>query len=243
MDNSATADVFGTFGAVLWSLQVIRTCANYSLSGHLQLTLRKLLPQIWKNWRRHDSGSLSHTFFLSWAIAGVPLGVYNIADDYNIALQIQPNILIFLSLLTWAQCQFYGKRRPIKLVAFLSLIFGSILGGIEVGLVFALRMANERGQKWTATLMAVVAAVLLAGGVLRHYADMWKTRSDAGLSLQFALLDAAGDVASLLSVTFQPSLSILGLVIYGSELVLWIGLIVIIIYFRKFRRVEPQDIN
>lgn len=173
----------------------------------------------------------------------MPLGVYNIADDYNIALQIQPNILIFLSLLTWAQCLYYGRRRPIKSVVFLSVAIGTILGGIEVGLVFALRVANERGQRWAATLMAVVAAVLLAGGVLRHYVDMWETRSDAGLSLKFALLDASGDVASLLSVTFQPTLSILGLVIYGSELAIWIGLIVIIIYFRKIRRCNSQDIN
>lgn len=166
----------------------------------------------------------------------MPLGVYNIAEDYNIALQVQPNILIFLSLFTWGQCQYYGKKRPIKSVALYSVAIGTTLGGIEAGLVFALRVANERGQKWAATLMAVVAAVLLAGGVLRHYVDMWRTRSDAGLSLKFALLDASGDVASLLSVIFQPSLSVLGLVIYGSELVIWIGLIVIVIYFRGVHR-------
>ncbi|KAF4486852.1 Transcriptional activator protein DAL81 [Colletotrichum fructicola Nara gc5] len=94
MDNPAAANAFGTLGAVLWSLQ--------------------LLPQIWKNWRRHDSQSLSSTFFLSWAIAGVPLGVYNIADDFNVALQIQPNILVFLSLWTWSQCKYYGDNWGIK---------------------------------------------------------------------------------------------------------------------------------
>lgn len=207
------------------------------------MTPHKLLPQIWTNWRRHDSESLSPIFFLSWAIAGVPLGVYNIADDYNIALQVQPNILIFLSLFTWAQCQYYGRKRPVKFVILLSVAIGATLGGIEAGLVFALRVANERGQKWAATLMAVVAAVLLAGGVLRHYVDTWKTRSDAGLSLKFALLDASGDVASLLSVIFQPSLSVLGLVIYGSELVIWIGLIMIVVYFRTNNRAHPRDIG
>lgn len=162
--------------------------------------------------------------------------MYNIADDYNIALQVQPNILIFLSLFTWGQCQYYGKKRVLKSVVFFSAAIGTMLGGIEAGLVFALRVANERGQKWAATLMAIIAAVLLAGGVLRHYVDMWKTRSDAGLSLKFALLDASGDVASLISVVFQPSLSVLGLVIYGSELAIWIGLIVIVNYFRNLNR-------
>lgn len=169
--------------------------------------------------------------------------MYNIAEDYNIALQVQPNILIFLSLFTWAQCQYYGKKRALKSVVLFSVAIGTTLGGIEAGLVFALRVANDRGQKWAATLMAVVAAILLAGGVLRHYVDMWRTRSDAGLSLKFALLDASGDVASLLSVIFQPSLSVLGLVIYGSELVIWIGLIVIVVYFRTVNRSNSEHIN
>lgn len=169
--------------------------------------------------------------------------MYNIADDYNIALQVQPNILIFLSLFTWGQCQYYGKKRALKSVVLFSAAIGTTLGGIEVGLVFALRVANERGQKWAATLMAIVAAILLAGGVLRHYVDMWKTRSDAGLSLKFALLDASGDVASLISVIFQPGLSVLGLVIYGSELVIWIGLVVIVFFFRTCERSYPQNVD
>lgn len=201
---------------------------------------KKLLPQIWKNWRRHDSQSLSSTFFLSWAVAGIPLGVYNIANDFNTALQIQPNILIFLSLWTWGQCQHYGHELPLKTVAIHCLSMGAVFGGIEAGLVFALKVANARGQTWVATLMAVLAAILLAGGVLRHYVDMYRTRSDAGLSLKFALLDASGDVASLISVVFQPILSILGLVIYGSELAIWLGLIVIVIFFRATTRYSKK---
>ena len=44
-----------------------------------------------------------------WACAGVPLGAYNIASGFNIALQVQPQILTTLSLVTWAQCCFYGE--------------------------------------------------------------------------------------------------------------------------------------
>lgn len=46
---------------------------------------------------------------LLWAVAGVPLGVYNIVGEFNIALRIQPQILTTLSLFTWAQCLYYGK--------------------------------------------------------------------------------------------------------------------------------------
>ncbi|KNG89337.1 PQ loop repeat protein [Aspergillus nomiae NRRL 13137] len=223
MDNHVAANVFGTLGAVLWSLQ--------------------LLPQIWKNWRRHDSESLSAAFFLSWAMAGVPLGVYNIADNFNIALQVQPNILICLSLVTWSQCKYYGDNWSLKKTVPVAIVIGAVLGGAEVGLVFALRVAFQRGQKWPSTLMAILSAVLLAAGVLRHYVDMFRTRSDAGLSLKFALLDASGDVASILSVIFQPSLSILGLVIYGTEFVIWLGLMIILLYFRAAQRRKARDIR
>jgi hypothetical protein len=44
-----------------------------------------------------------------WAWAGVPLGVYNIVKEFNIALRIQPQILTFLSLATWIQCYYYER--------------------------------------------------------------------------------------------------------------------------------------
>jgi hypothetical protein len=44
---------------------------------------------------------------LLWACAGVPLGTYNITGHFNIALQVQPQILTVLSLITWIQCYYY----------------------------------------------------------------------------------------------------------------------------------------
>jgi len=44
-----------------------------------------------------------------WAWAGVPLGVYNIVEEYNVALRVQPQLLTFLSLVTWIQCYYYGR--------------------------------------------------------------------------------------------------------------------------------------
>ena len=62
------------------------------------------MPQIVINYRRHDTEGLQPLMMLLWAAAGVPLGVYNIVKELNIALRIQPQILTFLSLVTWAQC-------------------------------------------------------------------------------------------------------------------------------------------
>ncbi len=158
-----------------------------------------------------------------WALAGLPLGVYNIVGDFNIALQVQPQILSSLSLITWAQCKYYGSGWRARSAGSVVGAVGAIMGGIELGLIFALRKARRDHVEWPMTLMAVLSAVLLAAGVLSHYWDIYKTRSVRGISFIFVGIDALGDLTSLLSVFFQPHLDVLGLVIYGSELVLWIG--------------------
>ena len=69
----------------------------------------QLIPQIVINYRRHNAVGLQPTMMMLWAWAGVPLGVYNIVKDFNIALRIQPQILTLLSLATWIQCFYYEK--------------------------------------------------------------------------------------------------------------------------------------
>ena len=78
---------------------------------------------------------------LLWASAGVPLGVYNITSNFNIALRVQAQILTFLSLLTWSQCHYYGKRRSIERCAAILVGMCVLLGGIEAGLIFALKVS------------------------------------------------------------------------------------------------------
>jgi hypothetical protein len=98
-----------------------------------------------------------------------------------------------------------------------------IMGGVQAALIVALRIAKERQLQWPLTLMAVLSAALLAAGVLRHYWDIYVHRTVRGISFLFVGIDAAGDVFSLVSVLFQPKIDVLGLVIYGTEFVLWTG--------------------
>ena len=159
-----------------------------------------------------------------WACAGVPLGVYNIVSAFNVALQIQPQILTFLSLLTWAQCRYYGNKWSILKCLGVAVPIGILMGGLECALVFALRAAKDEKRTWPVTFMAVLAAVLLSLGVLRHYWDIYRERTVRGISFIFVALDALGDLTSLISLLFEPHLNILGMIIYGSELVLWMGI-------------------
>ncbi|KAK6346699.1 hypothetical protein TWF696_006817 [Orbilia brochopaga] len=203
MYNAVATNVLGTAGAVCWSVQ--------------------LIPQIIINYRRHHTTGLQPSMMLLWAAAGTPLGIYNILSNFNIALRIQPQILTFLSLVTWAQCQYYSSHwRPAKAILVASAI-GTLLAGIEVGLVFALRVPQREGVDWPMTLMAVLSAVLLSLGVLRHYWDIWTNKTVRGISFLFVFIDALGDLTSLAAVFFEERVNVLGMVIYGSELVLWLG--------------------
>lgn len=168
---------------------------------------------------------------LLWASAGVPLGVYNITENFNIALRIQAQILTFLSLLTWSQCYYYGEHWSLKKCAGILVSTCALMGGIEVALVFALKAAIKRHITWPVKFMAVLAAVLLAAGVLRHYWDIYTHRTVRGISFIFVGIDAAGDLFSVVSVVFQAELSILGMAIYGTELALWIGVFICGGYF------------
>lgn len=204
MHQPILAYTFGTLGAVCWSIQ--------------------LLPQIWLNYRRHNATGLQPSMMMLWAWAGIPLGVYNITSNFNIPLLIQPQILTFLSLLTWIQCYYYEHHWTWTKSLCVTVPFAVAMGAIEYGLTVALQTGLDRGFQWPLTLMAVLAALLLALGVLRHYYDIQIHRTVRGISFLFVFIDALGDLFSIISVLFEPELDVLGLVIYGVELVLWIGI-------------------
>ncbi|KAK3067276.1 hypothetical protein LTR53_015941 [Teratosphaeriaceae sp. CCFEE 6253] len=214
MDHPAISTTFGTLGAVCWSVQ--------------------LLPQIVLNYRRHSARGLSSTFMMLWAWAGVPLGVYNIVSDFNVALQVQPQLLTLLSLVTWIQCYYYERKWSLPKALAVMVPVACVMGGIEAGLVFALRHGREQGMDWPVTLMAVLAALFLALGVLEQYLAIYKHRSVEGISFLFCGIDALGDLTSTVAVIFEPRLSVLGLVIYNVEFVLWMGIFACGGYFRLF---------
>ncbi|KAJ5901776.1 hypothetical protein N7495_002304 [Penicillium taxi] len=206
MDIPIAENVLGTLGAVSYQFKPTKILSTNDF---------KLLD------------GLQGSMMLLWASAGVPLGVYNIVENFNVALRIQPQILTVLSLITWAQCLHYGKRYSVSKCIAVIVPMILLFGGVEAGLIFALRAAKRRHLEWPVILMAVLSACLLAGGVLTHYWDIYIHRTVRGISFFFVGIDAAGDLFSLISLLFGPSidtLSVLGMVIYGTELTLWLGI-------------------
>lgn len=110
MDNTLAANTLGTLGAVCWSIQVRSPSLQSPPSSSLLTSPPcQLIPQIILNYARHHTIGLQKSMMMLWACAGVPLGAYNIASGFNIALLVQPQILTGLSLVTWGQCWYYGE--------------------------------------------------------------------------------------------------------------------------------------
>lgn len=238
MDSPVAANVLGTAGAICWSIQVCKNPPTGTkitfLPMRFILIYLQLIPQIIKNYRVHSTDGLHHTMYFAWAIGGIPLGVYNVVQNFNIALQVQPHILIFLSLVTWAQCQYYGAKWHWTRILAVTAVFALCIGGVETGLYFALREAHHKHLEWPLILMAVLAAILLTLGVLRYYWEIYKSASVRGISYLFVLIDASGDLVSILSLIFEARIDIVGVVIYSVELLLWIGVACLGIYFRSW---------
>ena len=69
------------------------------------------------------------------------MGVYAIVQDLNVPLILQPQLFGALCLLSWAQCQFYGARRPLHVCVALYVGCLCVLAGFQVGVVYAVRVS------------------------------------------------------------------------------------------------------
>ena len=100
---------------------------------------------------------------------------------------------------------YYGHKWTVaKCIAVTSLL--GIFGGcVELAGILPWVLTNASSDEYAAPdsyllAMAVLSAVGLALGVLRHYWDIYTHRNVRGISFIFVALDAAGDLTSLLSI-------------------------------------------
>jgi hypothetical protein len=127
---------------------------------------------------------------LIWTMAAFFLGVYNILQDINIALIVQPQSFGFFGAMCWAQCLYYGdgpdlepggehyvdpkrkRRKPTSLKKTCLIFIGYLLlaAAFESGSVFILRATakgspphpNQAGVQF----FGITAAVLVSLGLM-----------------------------------------------------------------------------
>ncbi|KAI0547037.1 PQ loop repeat-domain-containing protein [Xylaria curta] len=204
-DIPVAASVLGTIGTVPWSVQ--------------------LIPQAWTNWRTKTTEGFPAIMMFLWAISGVPTGIYAIVQNFNIPLQVQPQIFMSLCLINWGQILLYSYKWPLWKVLVVAIGTAAIFAGVEAALIITLRPVYGAGNEIPIIVIGVVAAVFLATGLLPPYGEAWKRRGRViGINFVFLTMDFLGALFSLLSLVAQRTFDILGGVMYIVCIVLEIGI-------------------
>ena len=163
----------------------------------------------------------------------VPFGVYAIVQNFNIPLQIQPQVFCFFSLVSWAQILFYNNGWRVWTGSLFAGSIGLLFAGLEVVLVLTLRGPYERGNNAGMLAMGILASLILAIGLLPPYWEAWKRNGRIiGINWIFISVDFAGGFFSLMALVAQETFDILGGVLYGVCLLLEGGIFVTHILWR-----------
>ncbi|KAF8315421.1 hypothetical protein DL93DRAFT_2057223 [Clavulina sp. PMI_390] len=199
--HSKLLQVLGTIGTVLWSGQI--------------------LPQIWKSWREKSTEGLSASLMFIWATSAVFLGVYNIVQDINIPLIVQPQLFGALAALSWVQCLYYSDKLTKRTCIAIYLTYIAIFVAIEAGASIALRAHQVYAASHSATkFFGISSAVLVSVGLIPQYIEIYRLKEVIGISLLFMAVDMGGGVFSVLSLIFRESFDVTASITYIAVVVL-----------------------
>ncbi|CAD6570171.1 MAG: hypothetical protein ASARMPRED_003527 [Alectoria sarmentosa] len=144
-------------------------------------------------------------------IAAVPLGVYAIVQNFNLPIQIQPQVFCVFALFSWGQILVYNKKWTTWKATLVGTAVGITFGGAEAFLILTLRPLYDHQVEWPIMTVGIVAAILLAAGLLPPYFELWKRSGRVvGINFVFLAIDWLGAFFSLLGVVAQNTFDPLG---------------------------------
>ncbi len=108
--------------------------------------------------------------------AGVPLGSYTIIQNFNIPLQIQPQVFTCLCLVSFSQILIYTYKWSSWKAALTGAAMGGLFGGIEAALILTLRPIYTAGNNAPTLVIGIASSILLAVGLVPPYFEIYKRR-------------------------------------------------------------------
>ncbi|KAF2703763.1 PQ-loop-domain-containing protein [Pleomassaria siparia CBS 279.74] len=220
------ANVLGTIGTgICWCVQI--------------------LPQIWHNWHRKSTDGLPSLMLMLWASCAVPFGVYAIVENFNIALQVQPQCFGGLTLIAWGQSLYYHGHWRAWTATLTTILVAIGFAVTETILILTLRGPYYRGVEWPMMMMAIIASVMLAVGLIPPYFELAKRNGRViGINFVFLTVDWAGAFFSLMALVAQETFDVLGgslyIVCMSLELGIFISQIIWLWRVRHVRRAAKQ---
>ncbi|KAJ2894020.1 hypothetical protein MKZ38_008022 [Zalerion maritima] len=199
--------------------------ANGPLPMNGRLWCVQLVPQIWRNWRTKTTEGLPGVMMFLWAVSGLPFGVYAVAQNFNIPIQVQPQIFMALTLISWAQTLIYDGQWKTWKATTLALSIAATFAGAEAALIVTLTPIYRAGNEAPMLVVGIVSSILLAVGLLPPYGEMWKRHGRVkGISFIFLGMDWFGAFFSLMALVAQNTFDIMGGVLYILCCLLEVGI-------------------
>ena len=87
-------------------------------------------------------------------------------------------------------------------------------GALEVGMIHAIRPSYEKGNDAGVLFLGITSSVVLAGGLLPQFWEIYKFQEVIGVSCLFMLVDMLGGIFSDLSLIFKGKVDALAAVAY-----------------------------
>ncbi|GAA5826201.1 hypothetical protein JCM11251_007205 [Rhodosporidiobolus azoricus] len=176
--------VFGWLGTILWCIQ--------------------LVPQVWLNYKRQSTHGLSSFLPVCWMMSGAALGIYAIAEDFTVSLIVQPHCYGALCALIFCQILHY-QRKWKWYAAYLGAFsaYAVVCAGFEVGMVYACRTLQDRHNHGLTMFFGILSAVMLGGGFIPQYYEIYRLKEVIGVSYLFLFMDSLGAVFSIISLAFR----------------------------------------
>lgn len=198
--DKAAENALGTIGTICWTIQLVR--------------------QLWKSYREKSTEGLSQFLVFIWGASGVLLGVYAIVQNINIPIIVQPQLFGTLSFLSFAQCQYYGSKRPFWTCVAIYVVCLALLCVLQVGFVYAVRPSYEHGHSAGVEFFGIASSVTIAVGLLPQYYEIWKHGEVIGISIPFMTVDMLGGVFNDLSLAFKSDFNVIASVTYSLVVVM-----------------------
>ncbi|KAF2469496.1 uncharacterized protein BDR25DRAFT_229205, partial [Lindgomyces ingoldianus] len=167
--------------------------------------------RIWYNWRNKSTDGLPLSMLMLWSSCAVPFGVYAIVQRFNFALQFQPQCFGALTLICWGQALVYSHRWRTWTATLATISVALGLGLIELVLIITLRRPYYNGVKWPMMMMAIIASVMQAAGLILPYFELAKRNGRViGINFIFLAVDYSGAFFSVMALVAQNTFDILG---------------------------------
>ncbi|AEO54840.1 hypothetical protein MYCTH_2297920 [Thermothelomyces thermophilus ATCC 42464] len=129
---------------------------------------------------------------------------------------------------------------PAWKASLLACAVAAVFAGAEAALILTLRPLYDRGNGTPVMVVGIIAAILLAAGLLPPYGEIWKRRGRViGINWVFLGMDCSGAFFSLMALVAQNSFDVLGGVLYIVCCVLEIGIFLShLVWLARTRRIR-----